>query len=503
MKNKGFALSVIVVLFALTMIISCSETTNNSLSESSQNISELTNDNIEEVNKRYLITEDLPNDTYDSYEFRVLTRDADHHLKEVQADSENGETINDAVYYRNRAIEERFDVKIKILTTPEVTESELTDFYKKVVLAGEDAFDLALPHMVNAGVAATLGIMYDWHSIPYINFDKPWWNKVAIDELTVNNKLYLAISDYCISSMDYTWVMIYNYQMGENYNISDIFDTVKSGNWTIDKFTEYIKFVSTDVDGNGVFDYNDIYGFTTHNNSAVVNWMFALDQKITQMDSDGYPQLILNTDKMVNIVNKIYNILYNDNNTLIVDAAMQDAYQVDLHDKAVAKKFEQNESMFAAIRILYIDLLRNMESEFGIIPFPKYDTLQSNYYTHVDGHAPLMSVPITISNPERTGVIIEALSAETYREVVPAVMDIVLQSKYARDDQSYEMLELVLDGRVYTFGYIYDGWKGLQWALVKMMNNKSVDFASYYAANEDVALKQYETIMKSYEEIDS
>lgn len=112
-----------------------------------------------------------------------------------------------------------------------------------------------------------------------------------------------------------------------------------------------------------------------------------------------------------------------------------------------------------------------------------------------------MSLPITLTDAGRTGIIIEALSAETYREVVPVVMDIVLQSKYARDAVSYEMLELILKGRVYTFAYIYDGWKGMQWALVNLMNQKSKDFVSYYQKNEAAALNQYKTIMEAYDVI--
>ncbi|MCL2518349.1 MAG: hypothetical protein FWF15_07290 [Oscillospiraceae bacterium] len=449
------------------------------------------------------IREDIPVSDFNGYEFRILTRDADHHLKEVQAEMENGDILNDVVYRRNRAVEDKLNINIKIITTPEVTEQELTQYFSKSVLADEDAFDLALPHTVNAGTAATQGIMFNWHNVPYIDFNKPWWNKVIVDELTINGKLFLAMSDFGISAIDYTWVMLYNYKIGNDYDIPNLFDIVKAGNWTIDLFQSYIKNVSGDLNGDGIFDHNDFYGFITHFNSAIQNWMFALDQKVTKMDADGYPQLIVNTEKMVSIVEKVYDILFTGNNTLYLDSSnkLRDALNPIGHDQAVATKFESDTVMFAAIRMQYIELLRNMQSEYGIIPFPKYDSKQPAYYTHVDGHAPLMSLPLTITNVERIGIIIEALSAETYREVVPAVMDLVLQSKFARDAVSYEMLELILDGRVYTFGYIYDGWKGMQWALTNLMGSKSKDFASYYQKGESGALAQIKTIMDAFEDI--
>ena len=116
-----------------------------------------------------------------------------------------------------------------------------------------------------------------------------------------------------------------------------------------------------------------------------------------------------------------------------------------------------------------------MEEDFGIIPFPKYSAVQEAYYTHVDGHAPLMILPKTLTNPENAGIVLEALACESNKTVVPAVCEIVLRSKYARDEASQRMLDLILAGRVYTFGYMYDDWKGMQWTLQVLMSKKSKD----------------------------
>lgn len=455
----------------------------------------------EETDERLAVKEDLPASDFNGYSFRILTRDAEHHLKEVQATEETGETINDAVFRRNRAVEEAYNVKLEIIAKSEDDETTLTNFFKKSVLAGDDAFDLALPHMVHAGTTATEGVMYNWLDLKYVDFTKPWWNNSLVGELTVNNKLFLASSDFCISAIDYAWAIVANNAMCDNYGVENVYDMVNNGSWTIDKFSEICTLASADLNGDGAYDYQDQYGFTTHFNSAINNWMFALDQKVTVMDDTGYPEIVINCDKMVNIVNKVYSLLYEDNRTLYVNDKVQSQLGADSHDVAVSSKFAAGETMFAALRIYVIDNLRNMEQDFSIIPFPKYDEAQTDYYTHVDGHAPLMAVPTTITDPDRTSIIIEALSAESYRQVVPAELDIVLQSKYARDEQSYQMLERILDGRVFTFAYIYDGWKGFQWSLTNLMSNKSKDFSSYYAKQEKSALKQIETVMDAYNNI--
>lgn len=447
------------------------------------------------------ISDDLPEADYDGYEFKILTRDADHHIKEVYSTELNGEVVNDSVYARNRAVEERFNIEIKSVKVPESDESTLTKFITKSVMANDLSFDLGLAHTVYAGAAALEGVLFNWHDMEYINFEKPWWNSVLADELTVKGHLFLAVSDMCISAVDYTWVMVFNKELCKEYNVEDLYAAVDKRTWTLDRFNTLIKTVPADLDGDGKFGLGDLYGFATHYNSAITNWMFALDQKVTEADEDGYPVMCVNNDKMVDIVATMYDVVYGDNSTLFFDEATVKATGKATHDTAVASFFAQNQSLIAALRLYVMEELRSMETDFGIIPFPMYDENQAGYYTHVDGHAPLMCLPKTLDDSARAGMIIEALSYESWKKVLPAVYDIVLESKYARDDESAAMLDIILSGRVYTFGYIYDDWKGMQWSLHKLINAKNADFASYYAKNENAAQKQYDKVINMFEEL--
>ncbi len=93
----------------------------------------------------------------------------------------------------------------------------------------------------------------------------------------------------------------------------------------------------------------------------------------------------------------------------------------------------------------------------------------------------------------------EALAYESNKTVVPAVCEIVLQSKYARGEASQRMLDLIPAGRVYTFGYIYDDWKGMQWTLQVLMSKKSKDCASHFKSNQKMADKQLQLVLKSFQ----
>lgn len=447
------------------------------------------------------ISDGLPEADYEGYSFNILTRDSDHHTKEVYSFELNGEVVNDAVFARNRAVEERFNAEIKSVEVAESDESALTKFITKSVMANDNSFDLALAHTVYAGAVALEGVLYNWLDMEYTDFAKPWWNSVLADELTVEDHLFLAVSDMCISAVDYTWVMVFNKELSKEYNVENLYEAVNNKTWTLDRFNSLIKTIPADLDGDGKYGLGDLYGFATHFNSAITNWMFALDQKVTEADEDGYPVLCVNTDKMADIVATMYDVIWEGNSTLFFDAATVTATGKDTHDNAVASIFAQDQALIAALRLFVMEELRSMETDFGIIPFPMYDENQAGYYTHVDGHAPLMCLPKTLENSARTSVMIEALSYESWKKVLPSVYDIVLVSKYARDDESAAMLDIILAGRVYTFGYIYDDWKGMQWALQVLVNSKKADFASYYAKNEKSAQKQVDKVINMFEEI--
>ncbi len=445
---------------------------------------------------------DLPDANLDGYNFRVYTRDTDHHIKEVYAEELTGEVVNDAVYQRNVNVEERYDVKLSAVEVTEDPESTMMNEFSRIVMAGEDAFEVALMHTVHAGSVAISGVAYNWNDVPHVDFTKPWWNSVIAEELDFNNLLFLAVSDYCISAIDYTWAMVYNRDMAADNGIPDLYDTIEEGDWDYDTFNTLVNTVAVDLNGDGKMDTNDQYGFVTHYNSAICNWNFAFDVRFILRDENDDPYILPQSDKMMTIVEKLYSLFFESGAALYVNDALVSSMGEPSHDMAVANFFEAGKSLFAALRIYVIDNLRDMEGEFGIIPFPKYDKTQEAYYTHVDGHAPLMILPKTLQNVENAGLIMEALAYESNQLVVPAVYEIVLQSKYARDEASSRMLDLILDGRVYTFGYMYDNWKGMQWTITNLMSQKSKDYASYYAKQLKSAETQLEAIIESYEKIE-
>ena len=69
----------------------------------------------------------------------------------------------------------------------------------------------------------------------------------------------------------------------------------------------------------------------------------------------------------------------------------------------------------------------------------------------------LLTAPVTTTseNAERIAVILEALAAESRGLLIPAYYDITLKTKYVRDAESVEMLDIIFENRVYDVGDIY------------------------------------------------
>ena len=104
-----------------------------------------------------------------------------------------------------------------------------------------------------------------------------------------------------------------------------------------------------------------------------------------------------------------------------------------------------------------------------------------------------------ITNLERTGIIIEALSAESMYLLTPAYYEISLKTKYARDDESQEMLDIIFASTVYDLGNIFD-WGGVFTLPSNLTESGSTDFASRYAKIEKAAVKAMEKTIEQYME---
>lgn len=191
-------------------------------------------------------------------------------------------------------------------------------------------------------------------------------------------------------------------------------------------------------------DLNDRYGVT----SAVKLYYGALFSSAgcryidTDKDGELYFTLLEDT-RCVDVLNKIFDLT--TDNVYISPAS--DIHSTDFDF------FMNRHSLFLATSIAYSTRFREFEDDIAFLPIPKYDETQEEYRSLSAGGA-VAVLPATILEErlENVGLLLEALSYESYDSVLPAYYETTLKGKYARDEDSEKMLEIILGSSFYDLG---------------------------------------------------
>ena len=430
------------------------------------------------------IPDNLPERDFEKYDFRIYIEDKEIAYKDLYVEEENGDILNDIVYQRNKTVEERFNVSI------------MPVFYKewgtpgeKAIKAGEDAFDIISSHGMISYQYAGKNLVSDWiANMPYTDLNAVWWNQDVVGENSYFGKIYAITGDITYSMLGYTQSLYFNKRLFQDLNIEYPYNDVKNGTWTLDKFISVSKNGVADLNGDGkMTPGEDRYGFSILNQWGYpVSILYCGGDKIIKKDENNLPVLSVYNERTKNIYDKFFDML---DSAAFVGApeGNPDSLQI----------FQNGRSLFFDRGMNGAIMLRAMEDEIGIIPLPKYDAQTPKYYSLVEAGARMITIPVTVTNHERTSIIVEALAAEGYKKITPVFYEVVLKTKYARDEESAEMLDYIKEGAVVDYGYLNDTLTGALGLLgTNLLVQPNRDFASLYEKHEGKALKAIEKLIE-------
>ena len=449
----------------------------------------------DDLSARQLIDDELPDKTFNGESFVILGEASKEAYLDVE--STNGEVVNDAIFQRNRDIEERFDIKIETVLTSG-NEGNFRTEIQNAVTAGDDVYDLLCGHVVHLGALALEGYLQNWYDIKYVDFDKPWWAKATTENLSYNDVCVVAVGDFALSALASTYCMYVNMNLAEDYQIPDVREVVMDGDWTIDYLIKLSKDIYKDVNSNDTADEGDFYGLCSNASSNSNAFLWAFDNPIMQKNAAGELEVTYKTEKVGDIVNKLVN-MFKDNDGISYNLNYKDA-QGNVQFPYPRDMFANSQCIFATGTISHsINYFRDMNDEYSIIPYPKWDENQEEYYTMVDGSHSALAVPMTVSDTEFVGIITEALCAESYKQVVPVYYDTALKVKGARDETSLEILDMLVQNRIFDMGYVYDNWKGASFIIQTLVRAQNTNFESYWASKESSIMQQYDMVIEFFE----
>ncbi|MBQ3176355.1 MAG: hypothetical protein IJB52_00900 [Clostridia bacterium] len=434
------------------------------------------------------LQDSVPELDFGGTDFRSMSQDGAC-VQDIYVEDMTGEALNDVIYNRNISISERFNVNI---TAPDdLAWDALGRKVKATVAAGDDAYDLVLGQMAESSSAALSGYFRNLLELPHFNFENPWYPKSMMQEglSTVNGKLYMAVSDMLLSYTTYSWAVVFDKVYAENYGITGVYDIVRNGEWTLDKMIELTEDIYTDTNNDGVKDENDFYGLAYRaDGCGFIASLYALGVRTMEV-KDQKAIMTLNTETNASIFEKIYSMLQKPGTC-----------QGPMNGLWPEQIMKNGNSVFATMSLYQIQRsMREYDKAFGIIPLPKWSEEQKEYYSTSDAGCNVITVLTTAQNLEMIGAVTEALSAESWRSVMPVLCDVALGTKMARDQESIAMVDLVLDSRYIDFAYLYNGWDGWTFKSGEFIAQEGV-FASTYAKHEKAVQNHYDKLLKFFYE---
>ncbi|MCI8386975.1 MAG: hypothetical protein HFE63_00715 [Clostridiales bacterium] len=423
---------------------------------------------------------------YGGEKFTIFAPDWGLYSNYFFADEQNGEAMNDAIYERTVKVEEYLNVDITHIIDGYI--NDVPQNVRSTVMSGDDTYQLVLTHCI-AGIDNMVieDMLYDWNDFEYCDFSRSYWNQNCNENLSLNGHMFYAVSDYMLPDPN---CILFNKDMIEQYSIEDPYELVRSGKWTIDKFSEMCSAVTRDLDGNGALDFNDQYGLATENDWFWNSFYYSSDIYLMSKDSSGAMKLSVNNERTITLIEKLDKLVNRSNDVYIFDFQDSDEDRLDI---------SRGRSLFQMISFNTLYKYCDTTVDFGILPYPKLDEMQETY--HTNDWSGLMCVPKTVGNTEMVSKVIELLALYSGNTTIPAYYNFVLGEKLSRDEDSKEMMSIIYDNVVYDAGINYRGFSenmiNLFYAIPRcVVRDGNGSFSTWYAMYASGAEAEIEKFME-------
>lgn len=461
-KHRILAAFLAFILMAAMLIVGCQNETENPSDGTTGNVTQGTGTSdteTEGVTTEFAYPE-IPEGADHSGKIFTLYTWPVHSPDYYMIEEESSEPVEQAAYNRFRNVEGKLDIEIDRMCEPQWNVAQ--ENFMLMTSSGEELCNMYVAQSVYLQLnLASAGLLYNWNDLN-CDYTQPYWNQTVIENLTVGDVLLGMHSDFVQTNVN---ALAFNKDILIDEEIPLPYDQVKNGTWTLDAFLNITKNLSKDMNGDGVMDGNDRYAWRFAYRDYLTSFMYGADiQAVTIVDDEAV--IFNDLEKLGTAIEKVHQLIYNDGRTIPVFEG----------DQAIL--FENGGCVFD-LRCVSSHM-RDIEFNYGFLPMPKYDEKQEEYYTNT--YAELMLLPITLSDPAFTGLVIEMLSAESRLEFLPAYIDTMMQQKVARDPEDAEILMDLYNHIVWEFGYVYANWNNISFTFPWMMRDNTTNVNAWYDA---------------------
>jgi len=427
----------------------------------------------------------------------IFTRDAAS-IRPYDVDGggeESGDVIFDAVYARNRAVEERLKVTLEVTASPEAYKT-VGNMMEQNILAGDDTWDLYFAQGMVTLQAQRDHLFLDLSQNEYIDYEQPWWWLDSMEQISLDGKsIRYLVGDICLNNYTRAGSVMFNKALYQNVlgDPEDLYQLVIDGNWTYDKLMEYCEQLQEDLNGDGTMDLNDRYGLIVEYKAWLTYMEYSADFTRYTRGEDGVPKMNFDLERAQSHLETMNRLLHDTPGVLYLGGLSDKSHFVN--DRTVFYTGQLNDLLTADIR--------SMEAEYGVIPYPKADEEQKDYRGIVYASGNMVSLPVICDTPDEMGAICEALCAESYRRVIEPFYDTAMKAKYVQDSRSGQCIDIITSTSVFDFCYYYSTVVGGGSFLSELAGNNSNELSSAYRSKVDTVNKKIVTLVETYEKLNA
>lgn len=391
---------------------------------------------------------------------RIASTNREWYADEVVVSRMTGDVIDDAVFKRNKRVEER--LKVSITNIPmgsgAAPQYAVPDAIRNDRQANMSSFDIAWNPVYSTIMYTSEGLLTDLLTVPNLNLSAGYWSQLFNETASIGNAQYMAAGPISLSYYRYVFVTYVNKNLLNSHDDApDLMEVVRDGDWTLDYQYELASQYYRDVDG---IDHNeqDVYGFVSSAYLNVDPYWSSCEINILTKTSDNFYEYNLSKERLINAVDKILRLYYDCDGTYL--------YTPDFADESgngeqnqIAEKFASQTALMATLRLLHVEdeSVRNMTDKYMILPIAKLDASQTEYYAYQHDSFTGVAIPSTVSADKHAmlGAVLEVMASESYRTVTPAYYETALKERYMDDPDSWEMLDMITGNIKMDAGVLY------------------------------------------------
>ena len=498
MAKKNMAMLLVVLM--LVSIIACSSDKNddnkgNNAIDNGETTRDIVADFLETYNpedtaQTYV---ENPEKTYDfgGHEFKFLNSAPVYFMYSYLDPEATGDVLDEACVLRNVMAEQKFNITITEHLQPF---AEIAGYAQTLIQSGEDIYDAMYLGCRDLTPLVAENMFVDLLEVEELNIDKIWWDQPLVKRNILEGRLFYATSDLNLMAFEGVWAMYFNEGMMQALGLEFPYQLAMDGKWTQERLNEYAK-EAANLNGDQSFVY-DVNGSATYGEVTFPLGeryrLYAFNTEYVTRDETGRYQFTAHTDEKFKAAwETIINYFGAGDGRFVYGDT------TDLAEDGYFQIFMDNRALFLSAELKGATMLRAWDGTFGLVPQPKFNDEQENYESTVYINVLSFCIPNTNTELSRTGIIVDYLTYESYKSLLPRYYDVHVGLKALTKDESKESLALIRDTRgievSVPFLWTYD----LSAALCALAQKGSMEIASTIATYQDSCIA---AINKTYEE---